>query len=59
MAKILKNKELYYERNIKRGVSKEELGLSYLSFWYYKVKVVLCPQRPYVYKEETANKKEE
>ena len=56
VGKILKDKERYYFRNIKRGVTKEELGLSTLMFWYYKTKMVVCPERPYVYKEESAKK---
>ena len=56
VGKILKNKERYYARNIKRGATKDELGLSFATFWFYKAKMILCPERPFVYKEESAKK---
>lgn len=37
VAKILKNKNLYYVRNLKRGVSREKLGLSWLAYLQLKV----------------------
>ena len=33
-------------RNIKRGSTKEELGLSFIMYNYYKIKMTLCPERP-------------
>ena len=48
VGKILREKEQYYYRNMKRGATKEDLGLSTVMFWFYKAKMVLCPKRPKV-----------
>ena len=32
--RILKNRESYYEKNIKKGISREEMNLSYLHYFY-------------------------
>ena len=29
-----------------------------MMFWFYKAKMTLCPERPYVYKEESAKKEQ-
>ena len=52
VGKILREKEQYYYRNMKRGATKEELGLSSFMFWFYKVKMALCPKRPNVQIDE-------
>lgn len=52
VGKILKEKEQYYYRNMKRGATKEDLGLSSFMFWFYKVKMVLCPKRPTIENDE-------
>ena len=46
VGKILKNKEIYYIRNIKRGVSREKLGMSRVRYWYLKLKITFCPPPP-------------
>lgn len=43
VGKILKNKENYYYRNMSRGASREELGLSMPVYWFYRFKKILCP----------------
>ena len=45
VAKILKNKDMYYVRNLRRGVSRDKLGMSWFTFLKLKVELILCPQR--------------
>ena len=45
VAKILKDKNVYYIRNIKRGVSRSKLGLSLTRYIYLQVRMLLCPPR--------------
>jgi len=54
VSKILKNKEMYFIRNIKRGASSEELGMSLPHYWYIKLRIHFCPPR-YHYEEEEEN----
>jgi choline-phosphate cytidylyltransferase len=44
VTKILKNKEIYYVRNIRRGTSREKLGISRIRYFYLMCKMYLCPQ---------------
>lgn len=45
VAKILKHKEMYYVRNLKRGVSREKLGMSLTRFIKLKIQLFFCPHR--------------
>ena len=45
VAKILKNKEMYYVRNLRRGVSREKLGMSWVRYWKLKLQILVCPHR--------------
>jgi choline-phosphate cytidylyltransferase len=45
VGKILKNKEIYYYRNISRGAGRKDLGLSWPIYMFYVVKQRLCPAR--------------
>lgn len=45
VTKILKNKEMYYKRNIKRGKSREELGMGFVEYWMLRAKMMMCPDR--------------
>ncbi len=45
VGKILKNKEMYYYRNMNRGASRQDLGLSLPVFWFYQIKQKICPPR--------------
>ncbi len=45
VGKILKNKEMYYIRNLNRGVSRQKLGLSLASYIKLQAKILLCPSR--------------
>jgi len=45
VAKILKNKEIYYIRNLKRGVPRSQLGMSLTRYIYLQLKLVFCPPR--------------
>lgn len=45
VAKILKNKETYYIRNLKRGVPRSKLGMSLTRYIYLRLKLVFCPPR--------------
>lgn len=45
VAKILRNKEMYYIRNLNRGVSREKLGMSLMRFWKLKIQLMICPHR--------------
>ena len=45
VAKILKDKNVYYIRNINRGVSRKKLGLSLTRYIYLQVRILLCPPR--------------
>lgn len=45
VAKILKNKEMYYIRNLKRGVPRSQLGLSLTRYIYLNLKLLFCPSR--------------
>ena len=58
VTKILKDKRLYYERNIKRGATRKEVGLSYPKYWYYYVKCRLCPYRPVLDLDEVEESQE-
>ena len=45
VARILRNKEMYYVRNMRRGVSREKLGMSFIRYWKLKVEMSICPTR--------------
>jgi hypothetical protein len=45
VGKILKNRDTYFVRNLNRGVSRQELGLSLLEYWRLKLEMLLCPNR--------------
>lgn len=45
VGKILKNKDMYIFRNLNRGASRQDLGLSLPVFWFYKLKGKFCPPR--------------
>lgn len=45
VAKILKNKEMYYIRNLKRGVPRSQLGLSFTRYCWLQLKLLFCPPR--------------
>ena len=45
VAKILRDKEIYYYRNMNRGMGREEMGLSLAMYWFYRFKKNLCPSR--------------
>lgn len=45
VAKILKNKEMYYVRNLNRGVSRQKLGMSLVRYWKLKIQLMFCPHR--------------
>ena len=45
VAKILRDKNIYYLRNIKRGVPRNKLGLSLPRFIYLQLRMLLCPPR--------------
>ena len=45
VGKILKNKELYYVRNLNRGIPRQELGLGLVEFLKLKVELFFCPHR--------------
>ena len=51
VGKILRDKELYYYRNMSRGASREDLGLSLPMFWFYRLKKNLCPSRAHEKRE--------
>ena len=36
---------MYYYRNLSRGASRQDLGLSLPVFWFYKLKGKFCPPR--------------
>jgi choline-phosphate cytidylyltransferase len=56
VSKILRDKETYYYRNMDRGATKEQLGLSIGMFWFYKLKKIVCPPRRERLVEEEAKK---
>lgn len=43
VAKILKNKEMYYVRNLRRGVSRKKLGMGIFRFIKLKTQLFFCP----------------
>ena len=45
VSKILKNKEMYYVRNLSRGKSRDELGMGLFEYWRLRAKMTLCPSR--------------
>ena len=45
VGKILKNKEIYYYRNLSRGATRQDLGLSWPVYWFYVIKQKVCPAR--------------
>ena len=45
VGKILKNRDMYFVRNLNRGVSRQELGMSLLEYWYLKLEMMICPSR--------------
>jgi choline-phosphate cytidylyltransferase len=45
VGKILKNKEMYYVRNLNRGIPRDQLGLGLLEYWKLKVELMFCPHR--------------
>jgi len=45
VARILRNKEMYYVRNMRRGVSRDKLGMSFFRYCKLKVEMMLCPSR--------------
>jgi choline-phosphate cytidylyltransferase len=45
VAKILRNKEMYYVRNLRRGVPRQKLGMGIWRYMKLKVQLMLCPER--------------
>lgn len=45
VAKILRNKEMYYVRNLRRGVPRQKLGMGIWRYMKLKVQLFLCPHR--------------
>lgn len=45
VAKILKNKEMYYVRNLRRGVPRQKLGMGIFRYIKLKVELMFCPDR--------------
>lgn len=45
VGKILKNRDMYFVRNLNRGVSRQDLGMSLLEYWYLKLEMMICPSR--------------
>lgn len=45
VAKILKNKEMYYVRNLRRGVPREKLGMGVFRYMKLKFEMMVCPDR--------------
>lgn len=45
VGKILRNKEMYYVRNMRRGVPREKLGMSIFRYWKLKAELIFCPSR--------------
>jgi len=45
VAKILRNKEMYYVRNLRRGVPREKLGMSIFRYIKLQVQLYFCPDR--------------
>lgn len=43
VAKILRNKEMYYVRNLRRGVPRNKLGMGIFRYIKLKVQLLLCP----------------
>jgi len=43
VAKILKNKEMFYVRNLKRGVARKKLGMGIFRYLKLKLQLFLCP----------------
>lgn len=43
VAKILKNKEMFYVRNLRRGVAREKLGMGIFRYIKLRVQLFLCP----------------
>lgn len=43
VAKILRNKEMYYVRNLRRGVPRNKLGMGIFRYIKLKVQLMLCP----------------
>jgi choline-phosphate cytidylyltransferase len=43
VAKILKNKEMYYVRNLRRGVSRQKLGMSIFRYVKLRFQMYVCP----------------
>jgi choline-phosphate cytidylyltransferase len=45
VARILKNKEMYYVRNLRRGVARQKLGMGIFRYWKLKIELMFCPTR--------------
>ena len=45
VAKILRNKEMYYVRNLKRGVHRKQLGMTIFRYIKLNVQLFFCPHR--------------
>ena len=45
VAKILKHKEMYYVRNLRRGVPRDQLGMGIFRFIKLKIELLFCPSR--------------
>ncbi len=45
VAEILKNKDIYYARNLRRGLTRQELGLSFIYYLKIRLDMLLCPER--------------
>jgi choline-phosphate cytidylyltransferase len=43
VAKILRNKEMYYVRNLRRGVPRSKLGMGIFRYVKLRVQMFLCP----------------
>ena len=43
VAKVLRKKNSLYARNLKRGDSREKLGMSRFRYYYMKFTMLLCP----------------
>lgn len=52
VTKILYNKQMYYIRNIKRGVPRSKLGISWIRYVWLRSKILFCPQPDYEYKKK-------